>query len=75
MDANDVESDKEVKMDEQTLNEIDGKLSRVEWHLLHISDLVRQIIREKGYAERLINEVRDAIEKQIKEEKNGGNYE
>lgn len=70
MDANDVESDMEVKMDEQTLNEIDGKLSRVEWHLLHISDSVRQIIRERGYAERLIKEVRNALEKQTNEQNN-----
>jgi hypothetical protein len=50
-------------MNEQTLNEIDGKLSRVEWHLLHISDSVGQIIRERGEAERLIKEVRDALNK------------
>jgi hypothetical protein len=53
----------EVKMDENILNEIDGKLSRVEWYLLHISDSVGQIIRERGEAERLIKEVRDALNK------------
>jgi hypothetical protein len=60
----------EVKMDKNILNEIDGKLSRVEWHLLHISDSVGQIIREGGEAERLIKEVRELLEKQIKEQNN-----
>jgi hypothetical protein len=53
----------EVKMDKNILNEIDGKLSRVEWHLIHISDSVGQIIRERREAERLIKEVRDALNK------------
>jgi hypothetical protein len=53
----------EVKMDKNILNEIDGKLSRVEWHLIHISDSVGQIIRERREAERLIKEVRDALSK------------
>jgi hypothetical protein len=41
-------------MNEQTLNEIDDKLSKAEWHLVRILDAIQDIGFDRETAERLV---------------------
>jgi hypothetical protein len=64
------DADMEVKMDEQTLNEIDDKLSKAEWHLANILDSIENIGFDREEAERLVIQARDLLIQQTKEQSN-----
>jgi hypothetical protein len=60
----------EVKMDENILRAIDDKLSKAEWHLVRILDVIEEVDFDREEAERLVIQARDLLIQQIKEQNN-----
>jgi hypothetical protein len=57
-------------MDENILRAIDDKLSKAEWHLVRILDVIEEVDFDREEAERLVIQARDLLIQQIKEQNN-----